>query len=242
MRAPLLVVVCAVLLAGCAGPTVPSSPAGPASPAAAASAAPSVAATPSAEPEPTPTNAGAGILAAVPTACYGLGEGDCRLVLEHIATLLTAADAPVRYVQVGPFGCPADQGCPPTLAAKPEGDVMLEQAGGALSFHVTMRNGTLAAERQDFFGVSLPPLSKPPIPVRPQPHTLGHCGLWSGVDFGGSWWDPIGFVDTDHGDAINAAEGTIVIVGPDRALFTSKAGLAVQLVRHAGEKFLPFCD
>ena len=147
-----------------------------------------------------------------------------------------------RYIQVGPFGCPAGEGCPPTLAARPEGDVTVEQAGGALSFHVTMRDGTLAGERQDYFGVSLPPVSKPPIPVRPLPYTLGHCGLGSGVDFGGSWWDPIGFVDSDHGDAINAAEGTMVIVGPDRALFTSKAGLAVQLARRDGEKFLPLCQ
>jgi hypothetical protein len=241
-RAPLLAVVCAVLLAACAGPTVPSSPANPASPAAAASTGPSPASTPSAEPEPTPTDAGAAALAAVPTACYGIGEEDCRLVLEHVASLLTAGDAPVRYIQVGPFGCPAVQGCPRTLAARPEGDVMLELDGGALSFHVAMRNGALDAERQEFFGVDLPPTSQAPLPGAPQPYTLGHCGLWSGVDFGGSWWDPIGFVDSDHGDSINAAEGTIVLVGPDRALFTSKAGLAVQLARHAGEKSLPFCD
>jgi hypothetical protein len=119
---------------------------------------------------------------------------------------------------------------------------MLEHAGGALSFHAAMRNGTLTAGRQDFFGVSLPPQSKPPVPAGPQSYTLGHCGLWSGVDFGGSWWDPVGSVDSDHGDSINSADGTVVLVGPDRALFTSKAGLAVQLARHAGEKYLALCQ
>jgi hypothetical protein len=49
-------------------------------------------------------------------------------------------------------------------------------------------------------------------------------------------------VDSDHGDAINAASGTFVMVGPDRALFTSNDGFAVQLLRRAGEKYLPFCD
>ena len=90
--------------------------------------------------------------------------------------------------------------------------------------------------------MSLAPTTTPPLPAGPRAFALGHCGLWSGVDVGGSWWDPIGFVDFDHGDSINAAGGTILLIGPDRMRFTSKGGLAVQFARHAGPKYLPLCQ
>ena len=174
-------------------------------------------AAPSVAPEPTTSaSTGGAALDGVPTGCYGLDEVDCRPVRDHVATLLTAADPPVRYIQIGPFGCPAAQGCPTTLDARPEGDVTLESGGAAIGFHVKSNGGALEAVRQEVFGVSLPPTTTPPLPAGPQPFALGHCGLWSGVDLGGSWWDPIGVVDSDHGDSINAAEGTILLVGPDR--------------------------
>ena len=192
--------------------------------------------------QPTATPIGAVTLDGVPTACVGLGEGDCRRVIAHVTTLLTADDPGIGYVQVGPFGCPAGAGCPTTLVARSEGDITLEFADGALSFHVKVTDGNLDARRQETFGIELPPSSRPPSPGGPQPFTLGHCGLWSGIDHGGSWWDPVGLVDYDHGDAINAAEGTIAPVGQDRAIFTSKGGFIVQLERRNGPKFLPLCD
>lgn len=194
------------------------------------------------EPQPSATATGAVTLEGVPTACVGLGEPDCRRVIAHVTTLLTRDDPEIGYVQVGPFGCPAGGGCPTTLTARPEGDLSLEFAGRALSFHVKLTDGNLDARRQETFGIELPPSSRPPVPGGPQPYTLGHCGLYSGIDHGGSWWDPVGLVDYDHPDAINAAEGTIATVGPDRAIFTSKAGFTVQLVRRNGPKYLPLCD
>ncbi|MDF2733876.1 MAG: hypothetical protein K0S97_499 [Chloroflexota bacterium] len=192
--------------------------------------------------QPSATAAGAVNLMDVPTACIGLGEGDCRRVAAQVATLLTPDDPRIGYVQVGPFGCPAGVGCPTTLVARPEGDMTLEFAGGALSYHIKLTDGDLDAQPQEALGIQLPPTSRPPIPGGPQPFSLGHCGIWSGIDHGGSWWDPVGLVDYDHGDAINAAEGTIAPVGADQAIFTSKAGFTVQLVRRKGPKFLPFCD
>ncbi len=219
-------IVAAVLLVACANATeTPSAVPGPSEP-----------------PQPTATDSGAVTLDGVPTACLGLGEGDCRRVTAHVATLLNADDPRIGYVQVGPFGCLAAAGCPTTLVARPEGDITLETAAGALSFHIKVTNGNLDAQRQEASGIELPPTSRPPLPGGPQPFSLGHCGIWSGIDHGGSWWDPVGLVDYDHGDAINAAEGTISPVGQDRAIFTSKAGFTVQLVRRNGPKFLPFCD
>ncbi len=89
---------------------------------------------------------------------------------------------------------------------------------------------------------SLGPSSPPPAGLGPRPFSLGHCGLWSGIDVGGSWWDPVGGVDGDHPDAINAADGTMAIIDPEHAIFTSKGGLTVQLLRRDGEKYLPMCD
>ncbi len=164
-------------------------------------------------PQPSATAAGAVTLEGVPTACIGLGEGDCRRVAAHVASLLTADDPRIGYVQVGPFGCAAVAGCPTTLVARSEGDITLEFAGGAKSFHIKVTDGNLDAQPQEAFGIELPPTSRPPIPGGPQPFSLGHCGIWSGIDHGGSWWDPVGLVDYDHSDAINAAEGTISPVG-----------------------------
>lgn len=208
---------------------------------ASATVSPSAVPGPSEDPQPSASASSAVTLEGVPTACVGLGEQDCRRVVAHVTTLLTADDPEIGYVQVGPFGCPAGAGCPTTLTARPEGDIGLEFAGGALSFHVKVTNGNLDARRQETLGIELPPTSRPPVPGGPQPFTLGHCGLFSGIDHGGSWWDPVGVIDYDHGDAINAAEGTIAPVGPDRAVFTSENGFIVQLVRRNGPKSLPLC-
>jgi hypothetical protein len=40
-------------------------------------------------------------------------------------------------------------------------------------------------------------------------------------------------VDGDHPDSVNPADGVIAFTGMDRANFTSKGGLIVQLVRWA---------
>ena len=63
----------------------------------------------------------------------------------------------------------------------------------------------------------------------------------SGVDVDGSWWDPVGFVDIDHGDAINAASGTFTPVDANHARFTTDDGFSVYLVRRFGNKHLPMC-
>lgn len=207
---------------------------------------PSASTAPSVVPSSSPTASAqpAGIdLSSVPTACFGLGADDCSRVVAQVSTIVPAGTA-ATYIQVGPFGCATGQGCGPSLAERPQGDVTLEAGAGALSYHVTVAadGAQLTIERQDAFGVLLGPTSQAPVTAGARPFSLGHCGLWSGIDAGGSWWDPVGPVDGDHPDAINAAEGTLTIIDPDHATFTSRGGLTVQLQRHEGAKYLPLCQ
>jgi hypothetical protein len=227
MRTVTSTLVLSIVVVGCGGSAVSTAPASPSSGASA-----------SVSPAPAAVD-----LSAVPTACIGLGPADCRRVVAETAPLLPPGTA-VRYIQVGHFACAAGADCPPTLAARPEGDITLEAGDGALAYHVRLTggDGRLAIDRQDAFGISLPPSSTPPVPLGPQAYTLGHCGLGSGIDLGGSWWDPVGQVDGDHADAINAAEGTINVLSPDHATFSSRGGLTVQLQRRQGNKYLPLCD
>jgi hypothetical protein len=200
---------------------------------------------PSERPSDSPTEsaspAGTG-LRTVPTACISIGADDCRRVVAEIGEQLPSGTAAV-YVQVGPFFCEDPAGCAPSLADRAEGDVTIEAGAGALSWHVKADpgGGPLTFARQDAMGVRVGTESLPPVTAGVRPFTLGHCGLWSGIDVGGSWWDPVGPVDGDHSDSVNEVEGTLAILDPDHATFTSKNGFTVQLVRREGEKFLPYC-
>jgi hypothetical protein len=198
-------------------------------------------ATSSASPAASPSSGGSD-LDRVPTACISIGADDCRRVVAEVSGQLPSSTAPT-YVQVGPFFCEDPAGCAPSLADRSEGDVTIEPGAGALSWHVRAAagGGPLTFTQQDAMGVRVVPESAPPVTAGVRPFTLGHCGIWSGIDVGGSWWDPVGPVDGDHSDSANEVDGTLAILDPDRATFTSKNGFTIQLVRRDGQKFLPFC-
>ena len=237
LRAALLAALAALIAGACATST--------ASPSNSSIQAPTPLATePSASASASPSSASSGIdLGSVPTACIGLGADDCRRVVAEVGEIVPAGTA-ARYVQVGPFGCPDGGPCATSLVARPQGDITIEAGAGALSYHLTAAadDARLTFAQQDAFGVLVGPSTQPPVSAGARPYSLGHCGLWSGIDADGSWWDPVGPVDADHPDAINAAEGTLNVLDPDRATFTSKGGLTVQLVRRDGEKYLPLCQ
>ena len=226
----MVLIVAALTVGACASSTAPSP-----------TAEPSPSSTPSASASASPS-AGTIDLGAIPTACIGLGAADCQRVIAEIGELVPPGTA-ATYIQVGPFGCADAQPCAPTLTGRPEGDVTIEAGVGALSWHIKAAagGGPLTIDQQDAFGVLVAPTSQGPVTAGARPFTLGHCGLGSGIDAGGSWWDPVGQVDGDHPDAINAAEGILAITDPDNATFTSTGGFTVQLVRRDGEKYLPAC-
>jgi hypothetical protein len=202
-----------------------------------------VAATPieSPTPVPPPTPVAAAL---PPTACLSLAEPDCRRAADAAIAALRPTDPDPIYLQVGPFGCATGERCPTTLAARPEGDVLVEFAGvPAVTVHLTAAaDGSIEAAPGETFGIILPPESAPLGRPGPIPFSLGHCGLYSGIDVDGSWWDPVGLIDAENGDSVNAAEGTLAFDDPTHATFVSRGGLIVNLERRDGPKHLPFCD
>ncbi len=181
---------------------------------------------------------------ATPVSCHGLAEIDCATVLGAVLPTLPSGTAPVVYAEVGPFWCPAQPGCEPSVIARPAGRVFLELAGAdPIELSVERGpDGTFGVQRGEAFTVLVDPSSPASGIAGPVELDLGHCGLLSGIDLDGSWWDPVGFVDSDHGDAINAAHGTVAFQGPNEATFTSDNGLVVALERRAGAKHLPLCQ
>jgi hypothetical protein len=178
-----------------------------------------------------------------PVACLGLEQPDCMRAYDAAAAAL-APDVEVVYAEVGPFGCPNEPGCPYTLTGRPSGQVVFERANGEpVAISVTAAaDGTIATAPGESFSVAVAPTSLPgQLRTEPTLYSLGHCGLGSGIDIDGSWWDTVGFVDIDHGDAINAADGTFTPHDPNHATFVSDGGFEVSLVRRIAEKHLPMC-
>ena len=227
------------LVAACGGaasslvipsPTGGASTAPPATPTEAPSAEP----TPTAEPLPTPVE--------IATACLTLGDIDCARAAGLAKQALLPTDPPVVYIQVGPFACQEGDRCPTTLESRPEGDVTLEFADAtSATVHLVVRSGQVQSTREQGFGIPVEPSSQAGIPAGPQPYTLGHCGIFSGIDADGSWWDPVGPVDMDNGDAVNATEGVLNLTDPTHGTFVAPSGFSIQLQRRDGAKVLPPC-
>jgi hypothetical protein len=179
----------------------------------------------------------------IPVACLGLEQPDCAHAFDAAAATL-APDVEVVYAEVGPFGCPNEPGCPSSLTGRPSGQVVFERAVGELVAVnvIAAADGTITTSPGEWLTVAVPPTSTAgQLGGGPMPYSLGHCGLMSGVDLDGSWWDPVGFVNVDHPDAINAANGTFTPHDPNHATFVSDGGFEVSLVRRVGQKHLPMC-
>jgi hypothetical protein len=243
-RDPRLSVTSIVLLAGmlaaCSG-TATGTPASPSDGRATNPSAPTSPA--STSPASTPPGDGGVIDPLVPTACVTLGASDCERARTLAASVLEPGDPVVTYVQVGPFACAISDPCPTTLAARPEGDVVIEfRPGEGINVHLKVApDGTFEAERGDAMGVGVEAASLPGIPAGPFEFSLGHCGVFSGIDLDGNWWDPVGQVPMDSGEAVNATAGMMAVSDPDHATFTTPTGFAIQLQRRAGPKLLPLC-
>lgn len=176
-----------------------------------------------------------------PAACLGLDAGGCGLVLDAVMAALGDDLRAVSYVQVGPFSC-LDEACPPGLAARPAGDVTVEFTDRNPVVLAAVAPGGVVnlTRRGDTFLVAVKP-SSPPLDGLATPYQLAHCGIFSGVDVDGAFWDPVGIVDADHSDFINSAEGTFTLTSARTATLRTRGGLSLDLIRHDGVKHLPGC-
>jgi hypothetical protein len=242
----IILVACAAGTSGSSGPSptaVESDPSVTASP---AGTEPGSSSPPTDAPPTTPSAdpAGAvGIDPGTPTGCIGLGPADCERARAFAATVLDANDPDVVYVQVGPFGCLQGASCPTNLLTRPEGDVVIEFGGGTgINVHLKVAaDGSFQVERQEAMGIGVPPASPPDGVAGPREFQLGHCGVFSGIDVDGSYWDLVGPISFDSGEAVNDATGILSLTDPDHGTFATPGGFSVQLIRHVGPKLLPFC-
>ncbi len=190
---------------------------------------------------PTPSTAPVG--GGETDVVFGCHGGDlilCQAMVEAAVESLTAEDGRPTWAEVATPTC--DGQCQPGLAGTRRSQVTLEVRGGsAVTVVVELRDGQATkADRVDAQLFAREPASGP----APGPQVeleLGHCGLMSGIDVDGSFWNPIGLVQ-EHPDAINSARAMLSMTTSSLATLRTEGGLVVQLARHVGAKHFPGCD
>jgi hypothetical protein len=193
---------------------------------------------PSPSPQPSPVSEGS-----FPTACLNLDPRDCGRVRDLVLATLPTGGPTISFVEVGPFACPVDP-CPETVDARPTGRIMVEYADGSepTTLDVSVQAGELTTRpAEEVLLVDVLPSSQR-LDGTEASIELGHCGLLSGIDVDGSYWDPVGYVDMQHPDAINAAEATFTMTTPATARLETAGGLGLDLIRRSGSKRLPLCQ
>jgi hypothetical protein len=240
VRLPALAILCLFVL-GCALGPIPNTP----SPFVPTPSPPPSAPTPSpfpSAPTPSPPPSAVQPQSEFPTACLNLRDVDCAGTRDLVLATLPDGHPAIAFVEVGPFMCSVDP-CPETIEARPTGRVMVEfsDASDPAVLDVAIQAGEITTRpSQEVFLVAVLPssarLEQPQATIE-----LGHCGLLSGVDVDGSYWDPSGYVDMTNPDAINAAGAEFNLTSPTTARLTTLNGLTLELVRRAGGKHLPPC-
>jgi hypothetical protein len=186
-------------------------------------------AAPSVSPQPPPSGD-------PPIGCLTVDLDACRaLAGGAIASLPTGGPRPI-YAEVTALECQAGD-------CERRATVVIELAGAPpVAFAVDLVGGRVrnVAAAETFRRAVAP--SSIRLSQQVVQFDLGHCGIWSGIDVDGSFWDPIGEVAAGHRDAINAARGTFSLTSPGTATLRTENGLVLQLVRHPGPKYLPGCD
>ena len=174
-------------------------------------------------------------------ACLGVQLDQCR-VLADVALGALPGHPPVSYTEVGPPSCVAAP-CPEALLPGNRLIVTIQFTGAAPRL-VTIdaaADGFQASDGGEAGLIELAPESAPARAPGPRPFALGHCGIGSPIDLDGSFWDPAGRIDFQADEAINAADGTLVLTSQDTAHFSTANGFEIDLVRHPGSKYFPGC-
>jgi hypothetical protein len=191
------------------------------------------------QPPPAASN-GAGLI----VGCSNIAAAECEFVAQLLVAAVPPARRPVLSVEIGLFSCPdGGRSCPLSLAAR-SGDAVVDLGDGLEPLRFTLAGPAANPHVAPLHGIwsgLLAPKSPRVSGVGPFPFELGHCGISHVVDFDGSFWIPVGQVDGDAPEAINAGSGHIRIVGSDRAQYLGP-GLLVTLARFPGPKHFWLCD
>lgn len=111
-----------------------------------------------------------------------------------------------------------------------------------VAFHlVRLPAGGMQIEPTDSFRFAREPASAR-ISQQVVPFDVGHCGIWSGIDVDGAFWDPVGLVPILHPDLMNGGPASFTLQSATTATLRTQHGVVLQLVRHPGAKHLPGCD
>lgn len=188
------------------------------------------------ETESTPP----GLEAGPPTACVSIPADRCERAVAAVNERHGRL-APVSHVEVHGALCAGP--CPEDEAAAWRAIVAVEFSDGRPPETATLQvTGAEAAwQRMQIPWGRVEPASAP-MPARELRIQLGHCGLSSGIDVDGSFWDPVGPIDGADETLINASNATFRLVGPNHGTLQVHDGPIVQLVRHVGPKHLLACD
>ena len=151
---------------------------------------------------------------------------------------LPAAGPTATYVQVGTIECDTGQ-CEGIFLVRLE---LLGAQPRVVSVNLVGDKAVNVAPVDVFDSNAPVEPTSPRLDANVVPFDLGHCGIFSGIDVDGTFWDPAGFVNGAHPDAINSAPGTFALISATTAILRTNGGLTVQLVRHPGPKYLPGCD
>ena len=184
-----------------------------------------------------------GLPGEVALSCWSVGDEECRAIFEAALARVPGGRPAVVAAQVMAYGCESGP-CAPGVVTRGQGQVQIEYAGGSglVTWQLTLAGGgglAFSLPSETAGGGSEPasgPAAAPVVQV-----SLGHCGLYSPIDFDGSFWDPVGPVDGDAPEAINSASGTIRLLGPVDAEFRAPSGFTLRLRRHQGAKTFQGC-
>lgn len=184
--------------------------------------------------DPTPSTA------VPPTACIGLQPAPCKIALLALAAN-PIGDGTPSYVAVTERFC--DGPCPGSERGVWLGHLMVEFSDGRKAATVLIEVDGAAVDWQPIETVlfRITPVSQR-LAAPSIPFVLGHCGLASGIDVDGTFWNPVGQFDLDA-ELINSANATFMLTSPNTATVRTVGGTVVQLVRHlASAKYLVGCD
>jgi hypothetical protein len=194
-----------------------------------------------AQPSPSPA-------AVVPEAgpivgCSKVDQPECLALVDRVLACVGPAHGQPSAVEIGLFSCANGAACPRSLTAR-QGAVTVDFEGGALPIQLSLAGPPdtpqIAVEPIQWSGL-LQPASSRVFGPGPFQFELGHCGISHVVDFDGSFWVPIGQVDGESPEAINAGSGQMQLLAADRAEYRGPH-LIVTLARFPGPKFFWLCS